>query len=70
MVLLITHTDGPALSQENGALGILAVIHYFANIPATERQRTLLVLLDPQHYMPGRHSIKWYTRHPKSLLES
>ena len=65
MVLLITHTDGPALSQENGALGILAVIQYFSNIPATERQRTLLVLLDPQHYMPGRHSIKWYTRHPE-----
>ena len=66
MVLLITHTDGPGLSQENGALGILAVIQYFSNIPRNERPRTLLVLLDPQHYMPGRHSIKWYSLHPEA----
>jgi len=65
-VLLITHTDGPGLSQENGALGILAVIRYFSHIPRNERQRTLLVLLDPQHYMPGRHSIKWFSLHPET----
>jgi len=66
VVLLISHTDGPGLSQENGALGIMAVIHYFSHIPQNERPRTLLVLLDPQHYMPGRHSIKWYSLHPKT----
>lgn len=66
MVLLITHTDGPGLSQENGALGILAVIRYFSHIPRNERHRTLLVLLDPQHYMPGRHSIKWYSLYPET----
>jgi len=65
-VLLISHTDGPGLSQENGPLGILAIIRYFSKLPREERPRTLLVLLDPQHYMPGRHSIKWYSLHPET----
>jgi hypothetical protein len=62
-VLLVTHTDGPNLTQENGALGILAMVDHFARIPQNSRQRTLLVLLDPQHYMPGRHLVDWYERH-------
>ena len=32
LVLLITHTDGPNLSQENGGLAILSVIDYFAKL--------------------------------------
>jgi hypothetical protein len=64
IILLLTHTDGPNVTQENGALGILAVIHYFSHIPQTERRRTLLVVLDPQHYMPGRHAVDWFKDHP------
>ena len=52
-ILLITHTDGPSISQDNGALGILGVVKYFANIPQAERPRTLMVFLDCRHYMPG-----------------
>jgi hypothetical protein len=52
-ILLITHTDGPSISQENGALGIAAVVRYFARIPQSERPRTLMVFLDCRHYMPG-----------------
>ena len=63
-VLLVTHTDGPNLSQENGALGILAIVGYFAQTPQAERRRTILVMLDPQHYMPGRHRVDWYETHP------
>jgi hypothetical protein len=66
LVLLITHTDGPNLTQENGALGILAVMQYFSHIPQTERQRTLLFVLDPQHYMPGRHAVDWFQGHPET----
>ena len=53
-VLLTTHTDGPAISQDNGALGILAVVKYFSNIPKSERPRTLMIFLDNRHYMPGK----------------
>jgi hypothetical protein len=63
LVLLVTHTDGPNVSQENGALAILSVIDYFAKMPPQERRRSLLIVLDPQHYMPGRHRVDWYAKH-------
>ena len=52
-VLLITHTDGPSISQENGPLGILSMVKYFSNIPKSGRPRTLMIFLDCRHYMPG-----------------
>lgn len=52
-VLLITHTDGPSISQENGGLGILSMVKYFSHIPQAERPRTLMVFYDCRHYMPG-----------------
>ncbi|MBI2823289.1 MAG: hypothetical protein HYX69_01210 [Planctomycetia bacterium] len=52
-ILLITHTDGPSISQENGALGILGMVKYFSHIPPAERPRTLMIFLDCRHYMPG-----------------
>jgi len=52
-ILLITHTDGPSISQENGGLGILSMVKYFSHIPQSERPRTLMVFLDCRHYMPG-----------------
>jgi hypothetical protein len=64
MVLLISHTDGPNISQENGGLGTLAIIEYFSHIPQNRRARTLLVILDPQHYVPARHAVDWYELHP------
>jgi hypothetical protein len=65
-VLLLTHTDGPNVTQENGGLGFLALIQYFSHIPQNERPRTLLFVLDPQHYMPGRHVVDWFELHPES----
>lgn len=52
-ILLITHTDGPSISQDNGAFGILGMVKYFSQIPQAERPRTLMVFLDCRHYMPG-----------------
>ena len=52
-ILLITHTDGPSISQDNGAFGILGMVKYFNYIPQAERPRTLMVFLDCRHYMPG-----------------
>jgi len=62
-ILLVTHSDGPNLTQENGALGIVALIQHFAQRPQEERRVTLRILLDPQHYSPGRHTIDWYEEH-------
>ena len=63
-VLLVTHSDGPNLTQENGTLGILGIVDYFSRVPQAERARSLLVLFDPQHYAPGRHLVDWYEKHP------
>jgi hypothetical protein len=52
-ILLITHTDGPSISQENGGLGILGMVKYFSRIPKAERPRTLMIFYDCRHYMPG-----------------
>ena len=52
-IMLITHTDGPSISQDNGALGILGIVRYFSRIPREQRPRTLMIFLDNRHYMPG-----------------
>jgi hypothetical protein len=52
-VLLTTHTDGPAVLQDNGAFGVLGIVAYFSHIPQAERPRTLMIYLDNRHYMPG-----------------
>jgi len=67
-IQLITHTDGPSISQDNGAFGILGVIKYMSNIPQADRQRTLMVFLDCRHFMPGAEQAfavqDWFARNP------
>lgn len=68
-ILLRTHTDGPSISQDNGAFGILAIVAYFSRIPQQERPRTLMIYLDNRHYMPGMERAfgdkDWFARHPE-----
>jgi len=52
-VLLTSHTDGPAVLQDNGAFGLLGIVGYFSHIPQSQRPRTLMLYLDNRHYMPG-----------------
>jgi hypothetical protein len=52
-ILLTSHTDGPAVLQDNGALGLLGIVAYFSHFPQSERPRTLMLYLDNRHYMPG-----------------
>lgn len=67
-IVLINHTDGPSITQDNGALGLLAIIKYFSHIPQEHRPRTLTVYLDCRHYIPGMepaHSEPaWLNRYP------
>jgi hypothetical protein len=69
-ILLINHTDGPSITQDNGALGLLAIVKYFSNIPREHRPRTLTVFLDSRHYYPGMerasNDVSWLTRHPEA----
>ena len=69
-ILLINHTDGPSVTQDNGALGLLAIVKYFSNIPQEHRPRTLTVFLDSRHYYPGAerasYEVSWLTRNPQA----
>lgn len=68
MIQLVTHTDGPSVSQDNGALGILGVVRYFAQVPRKQRRRTLMVFLDGRHFMPGQEEAfaaqNYFARNP------
>ncbi|MBX3694892.1 MAG: hypothetical protein KF790_06940 [Steroidobacteraceae bacterium] len=52
-IQLRTHTDGPSISQDNGAFGLLGIIRYMSQVPRRERPRTLLLEFDCRHFMPG-----------------
>ncbi len=69
-IVLVNHTDGPSITQDNGALGLLAIVKYFSNIPQTNRPRTLKIFLDCRHYMPGSElafsDVDWFTRNPEA----
>ncbi len=56
IIMMISHTDGPSISQENGPLGLLSMVHYFAQIPQQQRDKTLMFFLDSRHYIPGREA--------------
>lgn len=70
-ILLINHTDGPSITQDNGALGLLAIVKYFSHIPQEYRPRTLTVFLDSRHYMPGaenaHNDVSWLKRYPEAI---
>lgn len=67
-ILLTTHTDGPCLLQDNGALGLSGIVAYLSHIPQAERPRTLMLHLDNRHYMPGMERAfakqDWFAKNP------
>ena len=69
-ILLVNHTDGPSITQDNGALGLLAIVKYFSNLPQEERDRTLAVFLDCRHYIPGmepaHQTVSWLDKYPEA----
>jgi hypothetical protein len=50
VVIVNTHTDGPNATEENGALGLLAIAKYFSKIPRTERRRTMVFPMTSGHF--------------------
>ncbi len=69
-IVLVNHTDGPSITQDNGALGLLAIVKYFSHIPQEHRPRTLVIYLDCRHYMPGMEiahgDATWLNRFPEA----
>ena len=69
-VILTSHTDGPAVLQDNGAFGLLGIVGYFSHIPQPERPRTLMLYMDNRHYMPGMERAfakqDYFTKNPEA----
>src|SRR6476646_7737872 len=52
-ILLATHVDGPSIVEDDGGLGILAVLHYYARVPQADRPKSIIVYLESRHFVPG-----------------
>jgi PA domain len=72
VIIVNTHTDGPNATEENGALGILALAKYFARIPQSERKRTLVFVMTTGHfagpYVPSIRGV--ITAHPDLIKKA
>ncbi len=70
-VLIATHTDAMSLVEENGGLGLLAVMSYYNQMPKASRARTLVFYFDCRHFMPGGEAswpqYDYYELHPERL---
>lgn len=53
---LATHIDAMSLVEEDGALSMLSLMHYFSQIPQSQRPKTLEFWFDGRHFMPGAES--------------
>lgn len=52
-IFLTTQTDGPNEVNENGALGILALVRYAVQTPPAQRKRTIFAAFPTGHYARG-----------------
>jgi len=50
VIIVNTHTDGPNATEENGGIGVLALATYFAKLPKSARNRTLVFPLTSGHF--------------------
>jgi hypothetical protein len=72
VVILNTHTDGPNATEENGALGILALMKYFSKIPRSDRRRTVVCPLTTGHFAgPWVPSIRGFIqKNPETIKKA
>jgi hypothetical protein len=63
-ILLATHVDGPSLAEDNGGLGILAVLNYYAKIPQAQRPKSIVVYFESRHFIAGTEA-----SYPLSIIE-
>lgn len=72
VIIVNTHTDGPNATEENGALGLLAMAKYFSRRPASTRRRTLVFVATTGHfagaYVPGIRSV--VEKHPDLIQKA
>jgi hypothetical protein len=63
-ILLATHVDGPSLAEDNGGLGILAVLNYYARISQAQRPKSIVVYFESRHFIAGAEA-----SYPMNIIE-
>jgi len=70
-ILIASHTDAMSLVEEDGALGMLGIMHYMNHIPQSQRPKTLIFWFDTRHFMPGAEGAwsqyDYYLENPQLL---
>ena len=71
-IIINTHTDGCNACEENGALGVVALAKYFAKVPASQRNRTLVFLMTTGHFAHGlvRGTEDWINTNPDFMKKA
>ena len=70
LIIINSHTDGPNATEENGALGLLALAKYFSQIPKSQRKRTLLFVMTTGHFaIPYVPSIRAFVKDHPDLIK-
>jgi hypothetical protein len=70
-IIVNSHSDGPNAAEENGAVGILSLAHYFAGLPREARRRTIVFAVVTGHFqLPqlgngGQATKAWLDQHPE-----
>jgi len=72
VIIVNTHTDGCNACEENGALGVVALAKYFAKVPQSQRNRTLVFLMTTGHFGHGyvRGTQDWRESNPDLMKKA
>ena len=70
-IMIATHQDAMSLVEDDGSLGMLAILKYFSHIPQQDRPRTIVFYFDNRHFMPGAEgawsAYDYYEIHPEKI---
>ena len=70
-VVVASHTDGTSASEENGPLAMLAIAKYFAQIPRSQRRRSMVFCFATGHFTGYTKDTGYFTAlHPEILAKT
>ncbi|MFQ3458333.1 hypothetical protein PMN64_34135 [Bradyrhizobium sp. UFLA01-814] len=68
-----THSDGPNMAEENAGIAVVNMARYFAQVPLSKREKTMVFLSVPAHFSNGflgKGSRDWITQHPQIVAKT
>jgi hypothetical protein len=69
IIVVESHTDGPNVFEENGALGVLAIASALSRLPQSERRRTIVFVLATGHFVGSVRSADFFVEGHPELIE-